>query len=131
MASMVGAFRDLAALLPLHAGKVAEPGTTGGSSSASIDVSQSAAAHFGSFALFLRDATAQVVDWDGALGYAHRGLMTEAMTLSVRRGRGVQKWLPWLTVATLEPMVSHECRRSGGRTGCIVVPLEPSSTNAN
>ena len=47
----------------------------------------------------------QVVDWDGKLGYKYRGLMNEAINLSPRRGHGVAKWLPWLSVAVLDPMV--------------------------
>ena len=47
----------------------------------------------------------QVVDWDGALGYAFPGLMNEAVTFAPPRGHGVRKWLPWLTVAVLDPMV--------------------------
>lgn len=60
---------------------------------------------FAKFASFLADATMQVVDWDGALGYAFPGLMNEAVTFAPPRGHGVRKWLPWLTVAVLDPMV--------------------------
>ena len=31
--------------------------------------------------------------------------MNEAVTLAPRRGHGVAKWLPWLTVAVLDPLV--------------------------
>ena len=62
--------------------------------------------HWRDYALFLQDATKQVMDWDGALGYAHTGLMNEAIGLSMpRRGHGVAKYLPWLGCAVLEPMV--------------------------
>ena len=61
--------------------------------------------HHLEFARFLSAATKQVLDWDGSLGYRYRGLMNEAVTLAVRRGHGVAKWLPWLTCAVLEPMV--------------------------
>ena len=52
-----------------------------------------------------RDATKQSMDWDNSLGYAKPGLMNEAFTLCVPRAHGVDKWLPWLTVAVLDPML--------------------------
>ena len=61
--------------------------------------------HFYRFAEFLQHSTKQVMDWDGSLGYGHPGLMNEATTFAPRRGHGVSKWLPWLTVAVLEPMI--------------------------
>jgi hypothetical protein len=66
--------------------------------------------HYRRYALFLQDATKQVMDFDGSLGYAHRGLMNEAMKLAPPRGHGVSKWLPWLSVVILEPMVRLEER---------------------
>ena len=66
--------------------------------------------HYQRYALFLQDATKQVMDFDGTLGYAHRGLMNEAMKLAPPRGHGVGKWLPWLSVVLLEPMVRLEER---------------------
>jgi hypothetical protein len=60
--------------------------------------------HFLEFALFLERATKQVLDWDGTLGYKYAGLMNEAVTFAPRRGHGVQKWLPWLSVAVLQPL---------------------------
>ena len=61
--------------------------------------------HFLRFARFLQRGTAQLLDWDGRLGYAYPGLLMEAMSLSSPRGHGVKGWLPWLTVAVLEPLV--------------------------
>ena len=61
--------------------------------------------HWLDFARFLSASTKQVMDWDGTLGYADRGLMNEAVSLSSPRGHGVRKWLPWLTVAVLDPLV--------------------------
>ena len=50
--------------------------------------------------------TKQTMDLDGALGYPRRGMQTEAMSMSVnRRGHTVKAWLPWLTVASIAPMV--------------------------
>ena len=69
-------------------------------------------AHFVRFGAWLGAATSQVTDWDGSLGYAHRGLMHEAATLSVRRGAGVADWLPWLTANLLHPLV--QAQRAGG-----------------
>ncbi len=61
---------------------------------------------------FFRDAahrlmhnTKQLLNWDGALGYQYPGLLTEAVNLTSPRGKGVRGWLPWLTVAVMEPMV--------------------------
>ena len=64
--------------------------------------------HFRDFAAFLEPSTTQVLDWDGSLGYAARGLMTEAATFSVRRGTGVKDWLPWLTANILYPLVQRQ-----------------------
>jgi hypothetical protein len=75
-------------------------------------------AHFTAVADFLEASTTQVIDWDASLGYAMRGLMTEAVSLSVRRGSGVQDWLPWLTANVLYPLVQQRqgnaTRRAGG-----------------
>ena len=60
------------------------------------------------FADFLEASTTQVVNWDGSLGYAARGLLTEAATFSVRRGAGVMSWLPWLTANVLQPLVQEQ-----------------------
>lgn len=60
--------------------------------------------HFLRFARFLADSTKQMMDWDGSLGYAHRGLLTEVLTLSPPHGHGLHGWLPWLSVAILDPM---------------------------
>ena len=46
-----------------------------------------------------------MIDWDGTLGYAHPGLLTETLSLAPPRGHGVLSWRPWLTVANLEPLV--------------------------
>jgi hypothetical protein len=64
--------------------------------------------HFRKFGHFLEQTTSQVTDWDGTLGYALPGLMTEATTLSVRRGAGVAAWLPWLTANLLLPIVESQ-----------------------
>jgi hypothetical protein len=63
--------------------------------------------HFIAFSSFLAAATTQVADWDGSLGYAFRGLLTEATTFAPRRGSGVQDWLPWLSANLLYPIVQQ------------------------
>lgn len=63
--------------------------------------------HFLNVSTFLESATTQIVNWDNSLGYAYRGLMTEAVTFSVRRGSGVKDWLPWLSANILYPLVQQ------------------------
>ncbi len=43
------------------------------------------------------------LDWDGILGCALPGLQTKVLVPP--RGHGVTHWLPWLTVAQLEPIL--------------------------
>ena len=61
--------------------------------------------HFRDMARLLLFDTKQLLDWDGTLGYAHPGLQTEALSLPPLRGHGVVFWLPWLTVAQMEPLL--------------------------
>ena len=49
--------------------------------------------------------TKQLLNWDNTLGYYYPGLLIEAVNLASSRGKGVMGWLPWLSVAVLEPMV--------------------------
>ena len=62
-------------------------------------------AHFRDMARLLLHDTKQLLDWDGALGYAAPGLQTEALSLPPLRGHGTTHWLPWLTVAQCAPLV--------------------------
>ena len=48
--------------------------------------------------------TKQTMDYDGKLGYGHRGLQTEALRLVTNRGDGVNLWLPWVTATQLDPL---------------------------
>ncbi len=64
--------------------------------------------HFLDVARLLLHGTKQLLDLDGSLGYAHRGLQTEALTLAPLRGHGVKAWLPWLTVKHLEPLARFQ-----------------------
>lgn len=61
--------------------------------------------HFRDVARVLLYNTKQTIDLNGSLGYAARGLQTEAMTITVPRGHSVRVWLPWLTVAAIDPLV--------------------------
>lgn len=60
--------------------------------------------HYRDVADTLLHSTRQLQDLEGRLGYPSRGLQTEAMRLAVERGHSVNVWLPWLTVATLDPL---------------------------
>ena len=75
--------------------------------------------HFLRFARFLQRGTARLVDRNGRLGYAYPGLMMDALSLAPPRGHGVAGWLPWLTVAVLEPMAR--------RSTILTIPLGPWS----
>lgn len=52
----------------------------------------------------LEKNTKQTMDYDGSLGYAHRGLQTEAIRVVTPRGYGVKLWLPWVTASALDPL---------------------------
>jgi hypothetical protein len=63
--------------------------------------------HYAEMARMLLHNTRRHVDIDGSLGYGQPGLCTEALNLSIDRGRGqgVDVWLPWLTYNMIEPIV--------------------------
>ncbi|MFM7187474.1 MAG: hypothetical protein ACKO14_06620, partial [Armatimonadota bacterium] len=56
-------------------------------------------------AIFHAYASKQLIDHDGSLGYAMRGLQNEAFSVAPLRGRGVRLWLPFLATTHLEPIV--------------------------
>ena len=62
-------------------------------------------AHFAEVARLLANNPKQLVDVGGSLGYGQEGLLVEAMSLAVGRGRSVGAWLPWGTSAVIDPMV--------------------------
>jgi hypothetical protein len=62
-------------------------------------------AHVRDVARMLLFNTKQMVDWDNSLGYKFPALQVEALSMPPLRGHGVQGWLPWLTVAQIEPML--------------------------
>lgn len=59
---------------------------------------------FLNFATFIENNTKQTTDWDGHLHYAVRGLVQEATTLADFSYNGVSTWLPWCTVANVDPI---------------------------
>lgn len=64
--------------------------------------------HFAAVARLLLRNTKQMVDRQGSHGYAHSGMLTEALTVAPPRGHSVNIWLPWLTVALIDPLASLE-----------------------
>ena len=60
--------------------------------------------YFLRIARLLEKNTKQTMDYDGTLGYAYRGLQTEALRLVTHWGDGVNLWLPWVTASALEPL---------------------------
>ena len=60
--------------------------------------------YFLRIAEILEKDTKQTMDYDGSLGYAFRGLQTEALRLVTHWGDHVNLWLPWLTAANLDPL---------------------------
>lgn len=60
--------------------------------------------YFLRIARLLEKNTKQTMDYDGTLGYAYRGLQTEALRLVTHWGDGVNLWLPWVTASALDPL---------------------------
>lgn len=60
--------------------------------------------HLLKIARLLEKNTKQTMDLDGKLGYAYRGLQTEALRVVTHWGDNVNLWLPWLTAAALDPL---------------------------
>ncbi len=52
----------------------------------------------------LEKNTKQTMNYDGSLGYAFKGLQTEAIRIVTPRGYGVRLWLPWVTASALDPL---------------------------
>ncbi|MGD2174375.1 MAG: hypothetical protein PVJ27_03145 [Candidatus Brocadiaceae bacterium] len=64
--------------------------------------------HYLRLARQLLHNTKQTLDWDGSLGYAHPGLQIEAGSVAPVRGSSVGTWLPWITVASIQPLASFQ-----------------------
>ncbi len=60
--------------------------------------------YFLRIAQLLEKNTKQTMNYDGSLGYAFRGLQTEAIRVVTPRGYGVRLWLPWVTASALDPL---------------------------
>lgn len=52
----------------------------------------------------LEKNTKQTMNYDNSLGYAYKGLQTEAIRVVNPRGYGVRLWLPWVTASALDPL---------------------------
>lgn len=60
--------------------------------------------YFLRIAELLEKNSKQTMDCDGNLGYALRGLQTEAIRMINPRGYGVKLWLPWVTASALDAL---------------------------
>jgi hypothetical protein len=61
--------------------------------------------HFYDTANLLLHNTKQLLDTDGSKDYGHPGIQTEGIVLAGRRGRGANVWLPWVTLAHIDPLI--------------------------
>lgn len=68
--------------------------------------------HYRNFSELLFHNTKQLLDTNGSKGYAHPGLQVEGLGLSVIRGGGPKVWLPWVTLAQIDPI--SELQDDGG-----------------
>lgn len=59
-------------------------------------------------AKFIQNNTKQSTDWDGSLKYKVKGLVQEAVNVSSLNFGGVGAWLPWCTIANIEPISNME-----------------------
>ena len=73
-------------------------------------------------ARILEKNTRQTMDYDGSLGYAFRGLQTEALRLVTPWGENVKLWLPWLTAAALDPLFRLKDRYGQYEINKITIP---------
>lgn len=64
--------------------------------------------HYRDMSDLLFHNTKQLLDTDCSKGYAHPGLQVEGIGLSLLRGRGAQVWLPWVTLAHIDPIACME-----------------------
>ncbi len=60
------------------------------------------------FALFLLHNTKQTMDWSGTRGYAYRGILEESGEVALQYHNGLGRWLPWCTIAQIEPLMRFE-----------------------
>lgn len=60
--------------------------------------------HYLDFARLLLHNTKQTVDWSGRLGHVYPGLVEESGELARQYHNGLGRWLPWCTIALIEPL---------------------------
>lgn len=59
-------------------------------------------------ARFLQNNTKLNTDYDGRMGYKYRAFMPEATNIADLAFRSVSLWLPWASIANIEPIVNLE-----------------------
>lgn len=59
--------------------------------------------HYLRIAKLLLHNTKQTTDWSGKLGHTYPGLVEESGEFVMQYHRGLGKWLPWCTIAEIEP----------------------------
>lgn len=64
--------------------------------------------HYLEFARFIHENTKQTMDWDRKLGHAYPGLVEESGEMALQYHNGLGKWLPWCTIAEMEPLSRFE-----------------------
>lgn len=60
--------------------------------------------HYYEFACFLSAHTKQTTDWSGKLGHVYPGLIEESGEVALQYHNGLGRWLPWCTIAQIEPL---------------------------
>ncbi|WP_419875878.1 hypothetical protein [Candidatus Pristimantibacillus sp. PTI5] len=60
--------------------------------------------HYLRIAKLLLHNTKQSTDWSGTLGHVYAGLVEESGEFVMQYHRGLGKWLPWCTIAEIEPI---------------------------
>ncbi len=64
--------------------------------------------HYLEFARFIHENTKQTMDWSRKLGHVYPGLVEESGELALQYHNGLGKWLPWCTIAEIEPLTRLE-----------------------
>lgn len=59
-------------------------------------------------ALFIQNNTKQPIDLNGDLGYTYRAMLVEATNIADFRLGSLGNWLPWTSVANIEPIMQTE-----------------------
>jgi hypothetical protein len=64
--------------------------------------------HYLCVAKLLLHNTKQTTDWSGTLGHIYPGLVEESGMFAMQYHVGLGKWLPWCTIAEIEPLTRFE-----------------------